>query len=52
MTDTPTTTPRKIVTRKQGGLSLTRLTLALFTFGLSIPFVGVRRVKRTTTKAS
>lgn len=39
----------KTTTRQQGGISLTRLLVACFTFGLSIPFLGVRRVKKVTT---
>jgi hypothetical protein len=41
----------KTTERRQGGISLSRLTLALFTCGLSVPFVGVRRVKKTTTRS-
>lgn len=35
-------------TRRQGGISLTRLLVACFTCGLSLPFLGVRRVRKTT----
>ena len=36
--------------REQGGVSLTRLFLAFMTFGLSLPFCGYHRVRRTTIK--
>jgi hypothetical protein len=39
---------RKIV-RQQHGISATRLLAALLTAGLSLPFLGVRRVTRETT---
>lgn len=42
--------PRKVTTKKQGGISLTRLFIAMLTLGISIPFIGLRRVKRTTTR--
>jgi hypothetical protein len=38
----------RTVTRSQRGISLSRLMLAIFTLGLSVPFVGVRRVRRET----
>jgi hypothetical protein len=37
----------RIVTVTQGGVSLTRLFLALCTCGLSVPILGVRRRYKT-----
>lgn len=42
----------KSVTTEQRGISLTRLTAAIFTLGLSIPFLGVRRRRRTVVHTS
>lgn len=34
----------------QRGLSLTRITIALLTLGISIPFIGIRRTRKTTIR--
>lgn len=44
------TRPKRVVTKRQGGISLTRFTLCCLTFGLAYPFVGVRRVKKIKTR--
>jgi hypothetical protein len=40
----------KSVTVQQRGLSITRLCVAILTLGLSVPFLGVRRRRRTVTR--
>lgn len=40
----------KTVTSEQRGISITRLVAACLTCGLSIPFLGVRRRRRTVTR--
>jgi hypothetical protein len=42
----------KVVSKTTGRPSLSRLGLACITFGLSIPFVGLRRKHVTVTRAS
>jgi hypothetical protein len=49
MAPTPVAVTTDTATRIQGGISLTRLFIAFCTFGLSLPFLGVRRVRKLTT---
>jgi hypothetical protein len=42
----------KSVSTEQRGVSITRLVLAIVTFGCSIPFLGVRRRRRTVIRTS
>lgn len=39
-----------ITTKHRSGISMTRLLIAVFTCGLSLPFIGIRNVRgRSTT---
>jgi hypothetical protein len=40
----------RAVTRNRTELSVVRTIIAVMTFGISIPFIGVRRVRRSTTR--